>query len=85
MSMVTLRLSAGPPRESLLMKLTPWYLAALSPFAVLGFSSAVVGQIAILLVVVGIFVGTLTLNRRNAETVARSGESSEQLPSTPAE
>jgi hypothetical protein len=66
------------------MKLTPWYLAALSPFAVLGFSSAVVGQIAILLVVVGIFVGTLTLNRRaNAAPLVQ--DSPEQLPSTPAE
>ena len=67
------------------MKLTPWYLAALSPFAVLGFSSAVVGQIAILLVVLGIFVGTLTLNRRaNAAPVVAQNQA-EQLPSTPAE
>ena len=67
------------------MKLTPWYLAALSPFAVLGFSSALVGQLAILLVVVGIFVGTLTLNRRANAQVASTDDTAEQLPSTPAE
>lgn len=43
------------------MKFTPWYLAALSPFAVLGFSGAMSGQIAVLLVVLGIFFGTLSL------------------------
>lgn len=67
------------------MKLTPWYLAALSPFAVLGFSSAVVGQIAILLVVLGIFVGTLTLNRRANAAPVVAPDQAEQLPSTPAE
>ena len=45
------------------MKLTPWYLAALSPFAVLGCTGAMTGQLAILAVVLGIFVGTLSLNR----------------------
>jgi hypothetical protein len=45
------------------MKLTPWYLAALSPFAVLGVSGALTGQLAILLVVFGIFFGTLSLGR----------------------
>ncbi len=45
------------------MKLTPWYLAALSPFAVLGLSGALTGQLAILLVVFGIFFGTLSLGR----------------------
>ena len=50
------------------MKLTPWYLAALSPFAVLGFSGpgptgGMGGQIAVLLVVFGIFFGTLSLGK----------------------
>lgn len=45
------------------MKLTPWYLAALSPFVVLGITGAITGQIAILLVVFGIFFGTLSLDR----------------------
>jgi hypothetical protein len=45
------------------MKFTPWYLAALSPFLVLGITGALTGHIAILLVVLGIFFGTLSLNR----------------------
>ena len=45
------------------MKFTPWYLAALFPFVVLGMSGAMSGQLAILLVVFGIFFGTLSLNR----------------------
>ncbi|MBI2393925.1 MAG: hypothetical protein HYV09_30420 [Deltaproteobacteria bacterium] len=45
------------------MKFTPWYLAALFPFVVLGMSGAMSGQLAILLVVLGIFFGTLSLNR----------------------
>ncbi len=45
------------------MKLTPWYLAALSPFAVLGFTGAMTAQLAVLAVVIGIFVGTLSLNK----------------------
>lgn len=45
------------------MKFTPWYLAALSPFVVLGMTGALTGQLAILLVVFGIFFGTLSLNR----------------------
>jgi hypothetical protein len=45
------------------MKFTPWYLAALSPFVVLGMTGALTGQIAILLVVFGIFFGTLSLNK----------------------
>ncbi len=62
------------------MKLTPWYLAALSPFAVLGLSGALTGQLAILLVVFGIFFGTLSLGRitgaQSAERqVVKSAES----------
>ena len=45
------------------MKFTPWYLAALSPFVVLGMTGALTGQLAILMVVFGIFFGTLSLNR----------------------
>jgi hypothetical protein len=51
------------PEISKAMKFTPWYLAALSPFVVLGMSGALTGQLAILLVVLGIFFGTLSLNR----------------------
>ncbi len=52
------------------MKLTPWYLAALSPFAVLGFTGALTGQLAVLLVVLGIFFGTLSLGRMTAVSKA---------------
>lgn len=45
------------------MKFTPWYLAALFPFVVLGMTGAMTAQLAILLVVFGIFFGTLSLNR----------------------
>ena len=45
------------------MKFTPWYLAALFPFVVLGMTGALTAQLAILLVVFGIFFGTLSLNR----------------------
>lgn len=45
------------------MRFTPWYLAALFPFVALGVTGALTGQIAILLVVFGIFFGTLSLNR----------------------
>ena len=46
------------------MKLTPWYLAALAPIAVAGCSGAFMGQMAVLSVTIGIFVGTLSLGRQ---------------------
>lgn len=45
------------------MKLTPWYLAALAPLAIVGYSGAVVGHVAVLAVTIGIFVSTLSLGR----------------------
>lgn len=45
------------------MKLTRWYLVALAPIAVAGCSGAMMGQLAVLAVAVGIFVGTLSLGR----------------------
>jgi hypothetical protein len=45
------------------MKLTPWYLAALAPIAVAGCSGALLGQLAVLALTIGIFVGTLSLGR----------------------
>ncbi len=45
------------------MKLTPWYLAALAPFAVVGCSGAVYGHLAVLLLTFCIFFGTLSLGR----------------------
>ena len=46
------------------MKLTPWYLAAIAPIAAAGCSGAMFGQVVVLAVTVGIFVGTLSLGRR---------------------
>jgi hypothetical protein len=45
------------------MKLTPWYLAAIAPIAVAGCSGAFLGQLAVLALTIGIFVGTLSLGR----------------------
>ena len=45
------------------MKLTPWYLAALAPFAVVGCSGAFYGHLAVLMLTFGIFFGTLSLGR----------------------
>lgn len=45
------------------MKLTPWFLAALAPFAVVGCSGAVYGHLAVLLLTFCIFFGTLSLGR----------------------
>jgi hypothetical protein len=52
------------------MKLTPWYLAALAPIAVAGCSGALMGQLAVLAVAVGIFVGTLSLGRHHVTSSA---------------
>ena len=48
------------------MKLTPWFLAALAPIAVAGYSGTLFGHFAVLAVTVGIFVGTLSLGRHSA-------------------
>ena len=45
------------------MKLTPWYLAALAPFAVVGCSGAFYGHLAVLMLTFGIFFGTLSLGK----------------------
>ena len=45
------------------MKITPWYLAALAPFAATGFSSAYLGHAAVVALTIGIFLGTLSLGR----------------------
>ncbi len=56
------------------MKFTPWYLAALFPFVVLGATGAMTGQLAILLVVLGIFFGTLSLDKFAAARKAPEAE-----------
>jgi hypothetical protein len=49
------------------MKLTPWYLAAIAPIAVVGCSGTLLGHFAVLAVTLGIFVGTLSLGRHAAQ------------------
>ncbi|HRG96121.1 MAG TPA: hypothetical protein PLR99_07735 [Polyangiaceae bacterium] len=46
------------------MKLTHWYVAALAPIAIAGWSGALLGHMAVLALTIGIFVGTLSLNRQ---------------------
>ena len=54
------------------MKLTPWYLAALAPIAVAGYSGALMGHVAVLAVAIGIFVGTLSLGRQPGSEIAKT-------------
>jgi hypothetical protein len=49
---------------------------ALAPFAVLALSGALTGQIAVLLVVFGIFFGTLSLDKFAAVTKVGADERS---------
>jgi hypothetical protein len=49
--------------ERRLMKIAPWYLAALAPFAAIGYSGAHLGHVFVVLLTVGIFLGTLTIGR----------------------
>src|SRR5262249_25494552 len=45
------------------MRIPPWYLAALAPFAALGYSGAYLGHAAVVVLTIGIFLGTLSLGR----------------------
>jgi len=45
------------------MKITPWYLAALAPFAAIGCSGAYLGHAAVVVLTIGIFFGTLSLGK----------------------
>ena len=45
------------------MKITPWYLAALAPFAAIGYSGAYLGHAVVVMLTIGIFAGTLALGR----------------------
>jgi len=46
------------------MKIAPWYLAALAPFAAIGYSGAHLGHAIVVLLTVGIFLGTLTIGQQ---------------------
>ncbi len=61
------------------MKLTPWYLAALAPIPIAGCSGAVMGQLAVLAVVIGIFVGTLSLGRTQPEASSTTANVAGQI------
>jgi hypothetical protein len=43
------------------MKIAPWYLAALAPFAAVGYSGVHLGHAFVVLLTVGIFLGTLSI------------------------
>jgi hypothetical protein len=43
------------------MRITPWYLAALAPFAAIGCSGAYLGHATVVVLTIGIFLGTLSL------------------------
>jgi len=45
--------------ERELMKIAPWYLAALAPFAAIGYSGAHLGHAFVVILTIGIFLGTL--------------------------
>lgn len=45
------------------MRIAPWYLAALAPFAAIGYSGAHLGHVFVVLLTVSIFLGTLTIGR----------------------
>jgi hypothetical protein len=59
------------------MKLTPWYLVAIAPIAVAGWSGAFMGQFAVLAVTLCIFVGTLTLGRQSRTTTTVLADSTD--------
>lgn len=50
------------------MKITPWYLAALAPFAAIGCSGSYLGHAFVVVLTIGIFWGTLSLNRAPASS-----------------
>ncbi|MSP24161.1 MAG: hypothetical protein EXR75_03150 [Myxococcales bacterium] len=46
------------------MRFAPWYLAALAPFAAVGYGGAHLGHVVVLLLTVGIFLGTLHVGKQ---------------------
>ena len=56
------------------MKITPWYLAALAPFAAIGYSGAYLGHALVLVLTLGIFLGTLSLGRTTALEAKSAGD-----------
>ena len=58
------------------MKITPWYLAALAPFAAIGWSGAYLGHVVVVVLTIGIFCGTLSLGRSNNSPEHRQAKGS---------
>ena len=56
------------PREAK-MRIAPWYLAALAPFAAIGYSGAHLGHAFVVLLTVGIFLGTLSMRRSGTDAL----------------
>ena len=48
------------------MKIAPWFLVALAPFAAVGYSGAHLGHAVVVLLTIGIFLGTLTMGNSRA-------------------
>jgi hypothetical protein len=56
------------------MKITPWYLAALAPFAAMGCSGVYLGHTAVVALTLGIFLGTLSLGRTPAPQAGQAAQ-----------
>jgi hypothetical protein len=56
------------------MKWMPWFFAAVLPIAAAGWAGAFVGQFAVALVTIGIFVSTLSLGRERVKIIAVTGD-----------
>ena len=54
------------------MRIAPWYLAALAPFAAVGYSGAHLGYALVVLLTVGIFLGTLSMRRPGSDAMPRA-------------
>jgi hypothetical protein len=56
-------------RHGAKMRIAPWYLAALAPFAAIGYSGAHLGHAFVVLLTVGIFLGTLSMRRGSSDAL----------------
>jgi hypothetical protein len=56
------------------MRIAPWYLAALAPFAAIGYSGSHLGHAFVVLLTVGIFLGTLSMRRGGSDAVPSAHE-----------
>jgi hypothetical protein len=65
------------------MKFTPWFLAALAPFGAIAYNGYL-GHALVVVLTVGIFLGTLSLGKTVAQSSAAPGPSlapvAESLP-----